>query len=171
MRNFICLYSHVKFNRFFHFVLQYFIILNWKLELTKLTWIISSRLIDNVKSYEMKCTDISHIQRNQSQPKQGFWYFAEKKAKFRGIFRGKFAEKSADFAGFSREKSQNSQKNWPISRDFRGSKVKISRKIGRFRGILAEKRQISKDFQGQMLRKIGRFHGQFRGEASPRNNQ
>ena len=31
---------------------------------------------------------------------QGFWYFAEKKAKFRGIFRGKFAEKSADFAGF-----------------------------------------------------------------------
>ena len=30
---------------------------------------------------------------------QGFWYFVEKKAKFRGIFRGKFAEKSADFAG------------------------------------------------------------------------
>ena len=74
MRNFICLYSHVKFNRFFHFVLQYFIILNWKLELTKLTWIISSRLIDNVKSCEMKCTDISHIQRNQSQPKR-FWLY------------------------------------------------------------------------------------------------
>ena len=31
--------------------------------------------------------------------RQGFWYFAEKKAKFRGIFRGKFVEKSADFAG------------------------------------------------------------------------
>ena len=31
--------------------------------------------------------------------RQGFWYFAEKKAKFRGIFRGKFAEKSANFAG------------------------------------------------------------------------
>ena len=68
------------------------------------------------------------------QSKQGFWYFAEKKAKFRGIFRGKFAEKSAnfagkkskfaeksaDFAGFSREKSQNSQENRPISRDFSG---------------------------------------------------
>ena len=50
---------------------------------------------------------------------QGFWYFAEKKAKFRGIFKGKFAEKSADFAGFSREKSQNSHE---ISRDFSGKK-------------------------------------------------
>ena len=46
----------------------------------------------------------------------------KKKAKFRGIFRGKFAEKSADFAGFSREKSQNSQKNRRISRDFSGKK-------------------------------------------------
>ena len=78
--------------------------------------------------------------------KQGFWYFAEKKAKFRGIFRGKFAEKSADFAGFSREKSQNSRNNRPISVDFRRRKVKIRRKIGR-------------------------FHGKFRGETSPRNNQ
>ena len=46
-------------------------------------------------------------------------------------------ETSADFAGFSREK------------------VKIHGKISRFRGILAEKIQISKDFQGQILRKIG----------------
>ena len=83
--------------------------------------------------------------------KQGFWYFAEKKAKFRGIFRGKFAEKSADFVGFSREKSQNSQNNRPISGDFRGRKVKIRRKIGPFRGILAEKSQFSKDFQGQII--------------------
>ena len=30
---------------------------------------------------------------------------------------GKFAEKSADFAGFSREKSQNSLQNRPISRE------------------------------------------------------
>ena len=94
-----------------------------------------------------------------------------KKGKFRGIFRGKFAEKSADFAGFSREKSQNSRNNRPISGDFRGRKVKIRRKIGPFRGILAEKSQFSKDFQGQILRKIGRFHGKFRGETSPRNNQ
>ena len=63
-------------------------------------------------------------------------------------FRGKksiFAEKSADFAEFSREKSQISQKNRLISRDFSG------------------KSQISKDFQGQILRKIGRFHGKFHG--------
>ena len=50
---------------------------------------------------------------------QGVWYFAEKKAKFHGIFKGKFAEKSADFVGFSREKSQNSRE---ISRDFSGKK-------------------------------------------------
>ena len=42
-------------------------------------------------------------------------------------------------------------------------KVEIRRKIGRFSGILAEKSQILKDFQGQVLRKIGRFHGKFRG--------
>ena len=63
------------------------------------------------------------------------------------------------------------KKNRPISWDFRRRKVHIRRKIGRFRGILAEKSQISKDFQGQILRKIGRFHGKFRGETSPRNNQ
>ena len=95
----------------------------------------------------------------------------KKKTKFRGFFRGKFAEKSADFAGFSREKSQNSRNNRPISGDFRGRKVKIRRKIGPFRGILAEKSQFSKDFQGQILRKIGRFHGKFRGETSPRKKQ
>ena len=95
------------------------------------------------------------------------------------IFRGK---KKQNFAGFS---GANSRKNRPISRDFRWKKVKIrgtigrfsrersqnSRKIGPFRGILAEKSQFSKDFQGQILRKIGRFHGKFRGETSPRNNQ
>ena len=45
--------------------------------------------------------------------------------RFRGIFAGKkskFAEQSADFARFSREKSKNSQKNRPISRDFSGKK-------------------------------------------------
>ena len=81
------------------------------------------------------------------------------------IFRGK---KKQNFAGFS---GANSQKNRPILRDFRGRKVKIRKKIGRFRGILAEKSQISKDFQGQILRKIGRFHEKFQGETSPRNNQ
>ena len=75
----------------------------------------------------------------------------EKKAIFHGIFRGKFAEKSADFVGFARDKSQNSRNNWPISGDFRGRKDKIRRKIGPFRGILAEKSQFSKDFQGQII--------------------
>ena len=86
--------------------------------------------------------------------------------RFRGIFAGKkskLAEKLADFVGFSREKVKIRGK----IRRFRGRKVKIRRKIDRFRGILAEKSQISKDFQGQIHRKIGRFHG----ETSPRNNQ
>ena len=94
----------------------------------------------------------------------GLLIFRGKNAKFRGIFRGKFAEKSANFAGFSREKSQNLWKNRPISWDFRWRKVKIRRKIGPFRGSLAEKSQISKDFLGQILRKIGRFHWKFRGK-------
>ena len=71
----------------------------------------------------------------------------KKKAKFRGIFRGKFAEKAADFAGFSREKSQNSRKNRPILRDFRQRKVKIHRKIGRFRQI-SEKKSNFEGFSG-----------------------
>ena len=48
-------------------------------------------------------------------------------------------EKSADFAGFSREKSQNSRKNRPISWDFWGRKVKIHRKNW----------PISRDFRGK----------------------
>ena len=50
----------------------------------------------------------------------GIWYFAEKKAKFRGIFRRKFGR----FRGIFAEKSQ-------ISTDFQG---KILKKIGRFHG-------------------------------------
>ena len=77
----------------------------------------------------------------------------------------------------SRKKKQN----------FAGISGQIRGKIGRFRGIFAEKSQysrekcqisqknrpisrdisgksqISKDFQGQILRKIGRFHGKFGG--------
>ena len=115
----------------------------------------------------------SHIKRewNNCFIKTGLLIFRGKKSKisrdfqgqirgkirrFRGIFAGKkskFADKSTDFAGFSRKKSQNSQKNRLISL------------------ILAGKNQISKDFQGQIIRKIGRFHGKFRGETSPRSNQ
>ena len=90
-------------------------------------------------------------------------------------------KKKQNFAGFS---EANSRKSQPISWDFcgkkfkirgkigrfRGRKVKIRRKIRRFGGILAEKSQISKDFQEQILRKIGRFDWKFRGKTSPRNN-
>ena len=77
---------------------------------------------------------------------QGFWYFAEK---------------TQNFAGFS---GANSRKNRPISGDFRGKKVKIRSKIGRFRGILADKSQISKDFQGKFLEKSADFMGNFGGK-------
>ena len=77
-------------------------------------------------------------------------------------------KKKQNVAGFS---GANLWKNRLISRDFRGGKYKIRRKIGQFRGILEEKSQISKDFQGQILRKIGQLHEKFWGETLPRNNQ
>ena len=43
-------------------------------------------------------------------------------------------KKRQNFAGFS---GANSRKNRPISRDFRGKKVKIGRTIGQFRAIFA----------------------------------
>ena len=119
---------------------------------TKLTWPNTGLLI-----FREKKRKISRDFQGQSRGKKG---------RFRGIFAGKkskFAEKLADFVGFSREKVKIRGK----IRRFRGRKVKIRRKIDRFRGILAEKSQISKDFQGQIHRKIGQFHG----ETSPRNNQ
>ena len=81
-------------------------------------------------------------------------------------------KKKQNFAGFS---GANSRKNRPISWDFRGRKVKIRRKIGRLRGILAEKSQFSKDFQGQILRKsadfTGNFGGKLRQETISKKNQ
>ena len=53
------------------------------------------------------------------------WQIRGKIGRFCGIFAGKkskFAEQSAEFRRFSREKSQNSQKNRPISRVFSGKK-------------------------------------------------
>ena len=58
----------------------------------------------------------------------------------------KFAEKSADFAGFSREKSQNSRKNRPTSRDFSG------------------KHSFPRIFRGKFLEKSADFTGNFGGE-------
>ena len=59
---------------------------------------------------------------------QGFWYFAEKKAKFHGIFRGKFAEKLADFVG---RKSKFAEQ----SADFAGEKSKSAEKSADFVGF------------------------------------
>ena len=104
--------------------------------------------------YSHRASDISREKSKISRDFQG--QIRGKIGQIRGIFAGKkskFTEKSADFTGFLREKSLNSKKNRPIWRDF------------------SEKSQITKDFQRQILRKIGRFHGKFRGETSPRNNQ
>ena len=58
-------------------------------------------------------------------------------------------KKKQNFAGFS---GANSRKNWPILQDFRGKKVKICGKIGRFREIFAgEKSEFAEkwaDFAG-----------------------
>ena len=58
-------------------------------------------------------------------------------------------KKKQNFAGFS---GANSRKNRPISRDFRGKKVKIRGKIGRFRRIFAGQKskfaEKSADFAG-----------------------
>ena len=101
----------------------------------------------------------------------GLLIFRGKKSKisrdFRGQIRGKIGRFRRIFAG----KKSKFAENRPIPRDFRGRKVKIRRKIGWFHGILTEKSQISKDFHGQILRKIGRFHGKFQQETLPRNNQ
>ena len=85
----------------------------------------------------------------------------KKKAKFRGIFRGKFAEKSADFAGFSREKSQ-------ISKDFQGKFLEKSADFtGNFGGKLrqetiSKKQPISMDFFWRISRYFV-FFWEFRG--------
>ena len=61
-------------------------------------------------------------------------------------------EKKQTFAVFS---GANLRKNWPISQDFRGKKVKIGGKIGRFRGI----------FRGKFLEKSADFTGKFGGRG------
>ena len=95
---------------------------------------------------------------------QGFWYFAGKKAKFRGIFRGKFAEKSADFAGFSREESQNSRKNRPISGIFAGKKSKFVEKSADFAGFSRKNVKFRRIFRGKFLEKSADFTGNFGGK-------
>ena len=75
----------------------------------------------------------AHLHRASRKKKQNFAGFSGANLRknqpisqdFRGIFAGKkskFVEKSANFVGFSRKKSQISQKNRPILRDFSGKK-------------------------------------------------
>ena len=69
-----------------------------------------------------RASDISRRKKSKiSRDFQG--QICGKIGRFRGIFAGKkskFAEQSAEFRRFSQEKSQNSQKNRPISRVFSG---------------------------------------------------
>ena len=95
---------------------------------------------------------------------QGFWYFAEKEAKFRGIFRGKFAEKSADFVGFSQEESQNSWKNRPISGIFAGKKSKFVEKSADFAGFSRKNVKFRRIFRGKFLEKSADFTGNLGGK-------
>ena len=75
---------------------------------------------------ESLITRASDISRKKSKISRDFkGQIRGKIGRFRGIFAGKkskFDKKSADLGRFSRKKSQNSQKNWPISRDFSGKK-------------------------------------------------
>ena len=131
---------------------------NWQLSKQGIRW---PELHDHITGSSLNFSK-SHV----------FWAFPL--ASYSGllIFRGKKRKISRDFQGQIRGKIGQFRgkkviirgKNRPISRDFRGRKVKNCRKIVGFRGILAEKSQISKDFQGQILRKIGRFPGLFHGK-------
>ena len=78
----------------------------------------------------------------------GLLIFRGKKAKFLGIFRGKFVEKSADFAWFLREKSESLWKTRPISRDFRGRKDKNSQKSRPISQDFSRKKSNFKGFSG-----------------------
>ena len=94
----------------------------------------------------------------------GLLIFRGKKAKFRGIFRDKFAKKSADFAGFSREESQNSRKNRPISGIFAGKKSKFVEKSADFAGFRHKNVKFRRIFRGKFLEKSADFTGNFVGK-------
>ena len=94
----------------------------------------------------------------------GLLIFRGKKTKFRGIFKGKFAEKSADFAGFSREESQNSRKNRPISGIFAGKKSKFVEKSADFVGFSWKNVKFRRIFRGKFLEKSADFTGNFGGK-------
>ena len=87
--------------------------------------------------------------------------------RFRGIFAGKkskFAEKSANFAGFSREKSQISQKNRPISSDFSGKKSNFKGFSGANSRDSISREISGGNFSKKQSVKNGRFHWIFFGK-------
>ena len=129
-------------------------------------WYLIGRWVEMIvctKHNEISCSkwNTSHLQDMFSMKrllmlqlylsKQGFWYFAKKKQNFAGFSGANLRKNWPISRDFREKKNQNSRINRPISGDFRGRKVKIRRKIGPFRGILAEKSQFSKDFQGQII--------------------
>ena len=54
-----------------------------------------------------------------------------------------------------------------VSRKFKENSESLRGQLDRASDILRKKSKISRDFQGQIRGKIGRFHGKFWGETSP----
>ena len=73
----------------------------------------------------------------------GLLIFRGKKAKFRGIFRGKFTEKSAKFAG---------------------KKSKFADKLAHFAGFWQKKVKFPRIFRGKFLENSAGFTGNFGGK-------
>ena len=124
------------------------------------------------------------LETDRSSLSQGFWYFAEKKqnfAEFSGAnsrknrpifsrdFRGKKVKirgKISRFVVFLQEKSQNSEKNRPISRGFKEKFQRIFRGkflekladfTGNFGGKQKQEQPISLDFLGEISLKSINF--------------
>ena len=102
----------------------------------------------------------------------GLLIFRGKKAKFRGIFSGKFAEKSADFAGFSQEKVKIRENISRFRGVFPGEKSKFAEKSADFEGFCRKKSKFEA-FSGANAQKNRPLSREISGETStsPRNNQ
>ena len=115
--------------------------------------------------YFLYSINVAYVNLEQSSIHRASDISWEKKAKFRGVFRGKFAEKSTAFARFLREKSRNSLKNLPISREKSQSPQK-NRPITRdFSG----KKSNFKGYSEANSQKNRPISPEISGETSPRN--
>ena len=108
--------------------------------------------VHQVKSYrQLKLTRLQHCTLGAKVIAHYYpnkWSFSNLYvAKYHNIYRASdiLLKKNQNFVGFS---GANLWKNRPISRDFRGKKVKICRKISRFCGILVEKNSNFEGFLG-----------------------